>query len=160
MEPTLTKPSGDIWVTLTKPSGEIWLDASVPVLCNMAYILFDVAHVDRKDSVVPYIIYDNVVQPYRKYLCHIPAVLDGCEVLKMTVVFQPKVSVIETLFNMSTPLNPDGTNMSFERFMYLVNDPSTDRYLDMEILVELAGPDTWWRSKHELHVLMLTSIRG
>ena len=56
----------------------------------MAHIVFDVARVDRLDTVVPYLIYDEKVQPYWKPLVLLPAVRNGCQALEMTVVFQPK----------------------------------------------------------------------
>ena len=56
-------------VTLTKSSGEIWLETgAVSVRCTMSDIIFDVARVDRHDSVVPYLIYGEEVQPYWKSL--------------------------------------------------------------------------------------------
>ena len=44
-------------VTLKKTSGEIWIETdAVPVMCTMSQIIFQIARVDRRDSVVPYLI--------------------------------------------------------------------------------------------------------
>ena len=56
-------------------SGEIWIETEpLPVLCTMAHIVFDVARVDRLDTAVPYLIYEEKVQPYWKPLLGCQAV--------------------------------------------------------------------------------------
>ena len=50
-------------VTLKKTSSEIWVETEpLPVLWTTSHIVFDVARVDRHDSVVPYLIYDKTVR--------------------------------------------------------------------------------------------------
>ena len=94
-------PQGQkVKVTLKKTSGEIWVETEpLPVLCTMSHIVFDVARVDRRDSVVPYLIYDETVQPYWKSLVQFPAVRNGCQALEMTVVLQPKETPTAILFD-------------------------------------------------------------
>ena len=78
----------------------------------MAHIVFDVARVDRLDTVVPYLIYEEKVQPYWKPLLGCQAVRNGCQALEMTVVFKPKEIPIAVLFVKVEPLNEDDTDMS------------------------------------------------
>ena len=151
-------PQGkSVKVTLKKTSGEIWIETEpLPVLCNMARIVFDVAGVDRRDTVVPYLIYDAKVQPYWKSLVHFPAVRNGCQALEMTVVLQPKETPIAVLFGRVKPLNEDDTDMSFETFRNCLIDPKDERYMDMERLmnniypVDAASLDDIWLWKSQL----------
>ena len=83
---------------------------------------------DRRDTVVPYLIYDDKVQPYWKSLVHFPAVRNGCQALEMTVVFQPKETLIAKLYD------SDFINMSFEKFKNSLTDPNDFLYMDMESL--------------------------
>ena len=56
----LTTQGQRVQVPIKKTSGEIWLETEpLPVLLTISYIVFDVARVDRRDSVVPYLIYDK-----------------------------------------------------------------------------------------------------
>ena len=124
-------------LTLTKITGGIWLDDDVSVLCNIASIIFDVARVARDHAaVVPCIIYDNVAIPYWRRLCSVPAVKDGQRrVLKMTVVFQMRETLLENLFNKAKPTYWDGDEVTYDDFKCVVDDPHDMRYLDMEALV-------------------------
>ena len=128
-------------IILKKPSGEIWLETEpLPVLCTLARIVFDEAGVDRRDTVVPYLIYDDKVQPYWKSLVRFPAVRNGCQVLEMTVVLQPKEIPIAIFFGKVKPINDDGTDMSFETFRNCLVDPDNERYMDMERLMNSLDP--------------------
>ena len=89
----------------------------------MSHIVFDVARVNRHDSVVPYLIYDKKVQPYWKSLVEFPAVRKGCQALDMTVVLQPKETPIAVLFSKVKPLNEDRADMSYETFKTCLTDP-------------------------------------
>ena len=88
------------------------------------------AGVDYHDSVVPYLIYDEKVQPYWKSLIHFPAIRDGCRTLELTVVFQQKETPIALLFEKVKPLNADKTDMSYETFKNGLTDPDDNRYMD------------------------------
>ena len=128
-------------VTLKKSSGEIWMESeALPVLCTMSHIVFDMARVDRRDSVVPYLIYDEKVQPYWKSLVEFPAVRKGCQALDMTVVLQPKETPIAVLFSKVKPLNEDRADMSYETFKTCLTDPKDGRYMDMERLMNTVYP--------------------
>ena len=128
-------------VALKKTSGEIWVETEpLPVLCTMAHIVFNVARVDRRDSLVPYLIYDTRVQPYWKSLIQFPAVQNGCQALEMTVVLQPKEIPITTLFDKVRPLHEDETYMSYETFKNCLTDPLDKRYMDMEFLMNTVYP--------------------
>jgi len=130
-----------VQVTLKKTSGETWIETDpLPVLCTMSYIVFDVARVDRRDSVVPYLIYDEKVQPYWKSLMQFPAVRNGCQALEMTVVLQPKETPIAVLFDKVRPLNEDGSDMSYETFKNCLTDAKDGRYMDMERLMNTVYP--------------------
>jgi len=106
----------------------------------MSNIVFGVAQVDPRDSVVPYLIYNEKLQPYWKPLIHIPAVRNGCQALEMTVVFQPKETPIALLFNKVTPRNEDETDMSYEKFKNCLTDPKDELYMDMERLMNAVFP--------------------
>ena len=106
----------------------------------MAHIVFNVARVDRHDSVVPYLIYDNTVQAYWKPLILLPAVRNGCQALEMTVVLQPKETPISMLFDKVRPLNEDETDMSYETFKNCLTDPKDELYMDMERLMNAVYP--------------------
>ena len=95
-------------VSVKKSSGGTWLNTKpLPILSPMSYIVFEVAQVDRRDSVVPYLIYDETVQPYWKSLIQLPAVRNGCRALEMTVVLQPKeIPIAILLQSFSTKLDP------------------------------------------------------
>ena len=137
-----SNPQGQsVKVTLKESSGEIWIETEpLPVLCTMAHIVFDVARVDRLDTVVPYLIYEEKVQPYWKSLMLFPAVRNGCQALEMTVVFKPKEIPIEVLFVKVEPLNEDDTDMSFDTFKNCLTDPKDGLYMDMERLMNNIYP--------------------
>ena len=128
-------------VTVKKSSGETWLDTEpLPILSPMSYIVFEVAQVDRRDSVVPYLVYENEVQPYWKPLIDIPAIRNGCETLELTVVLQPIDTPIAVLYAKFRPLNEDSTEMSYKTFKNRLTDPEDERYLDMERLMNTVYP--------------------
>ena len=128
-------------VTVKKASGEIWVESQhLPVLCSISDIVFGVARVDRLDLVVPYLIYEETVQPYWKKLIHLPAVRNGCQAVGMTVVLQPKETPIAKLFDKVKPLNEDDTDMSFETFKNCLTDPKEELYMDMERLMNAVYP--------------------
>ena len=133
--------SQSIKVTLKNTSGEIWIETKpLPIHCTVAHIVFDVARVDRLDNVVPYLIYDEKVQPYWKPLLLFSAVRNGCQTMEMTVVFQPKETPIAILFGKVGPLNEDDTDMSFETFKNYLTDPKDARYMNMERLMNSVYP--------------------
>ena len=122
-------------------SGEIWVETEpLPVRCTISDIVFEVARVDRYDSVVPYLIYDKRVQPYWKSLRQFPTVRNGCQALEMTVVLQPKETPIAILFDKVRPLNEDNTYMSYEMFKKCLVDPLDGRYMNMERLMNTVYP--------------------
>ena len=126
-------------VTVKKSSGGTWLNTKpLPILSPMSYIVFEVARVDRRDSVVPYLVYEDEVQPYWKSLIDIPAIRNGCQTLEMTVVLQPIDTPIAVLYAKFRPLNEDSTEMSYKTFKNRLTDPEDERYLDMERLMNLA----------------------
>ena len=131
-----SNPKGQsVKVTLKESSGEIWIETEpLPVLCTMAHIVFDVARVDRLDTVVPYLIYEEKVQPYWKPLLGCQAVRNGCQALEMTVVFQPKETLIAKLYD------SEFINMSFEMFKNCLTDPKDGLYMDMERLMNNIYP--------------------
>ena len=128
-------------VTVKTASGEKWLDSEpLPILSSMSNIVFEVARVDRRDSVVPYLVYKDEVQPYWKSLIDIPAIRNGCQTLEMTVVLQPIDTPIAVLYAKFRPLNEDSTDMSYETFKNRLTDPEDARYLDMERLMNTVYP--------------------
>ena len=130
-----------IKVTLRKTSGELWMETEpLPVNCTISFIVFDVVRVNRRGSVVPYLMYDNEVQPYWRSLMEFPAVRDGCESLEIAVVFQPIETPIAVLFNTIGPVNEDNTDMSFETFKTFITDPLDRRNMDMERLMNTVYP--------------------
>ena len=135
-------PQGQrVKITLKKTSGEIWVETEpLPVLLTLSYIVFDVTRVDRHDSVVPYLIYDEKVQPYWKSLVEFPSVRKGCQAMDITVVLQPKETPIAVLFSIVKPLNEDRTDMSYETFKTSLTDPKDARYMDMERLMNTVYP--------------------
>ena len=137
-----SNPQGQsVKVTLKESSGEIWIETEpLPVLCTMAHIVFDVARVDRLDTVVPYLIYEEKVQPYWKPLLGCQAVRNGCQALEVTVKFEPKEIPIRILFDKVEPINEDDTDMSFDTFKKCVTDPKDERYMDMERLMNNIYP--------------------
>ena len=137
-------------VTLKKTSGEIWIETEpLSVFCTLACIVFDVAGVDRCDTVVPFLIYDAKVQPYWKSLVHFPAVRKrGCRVLEMTVVFQPKETLLKVLFDLHS-----NCFESFEEFRNCLNEPTCRLFMEMEELMNIIYPvhaashdDIWLRN--------------
>ena len=116
-------------VSLKKTSGEIWIETE-PLLvhCTMGHIVFDVAGVDRLDTVVPYLIYEEKVHSHGKSLMHFPTARDGCQALEMTVVFQPKETLIAELYGSRL------IETSFEKFKNSLTDPNDFLYMDMESL--------------------------
>ena len=130
-----------VTVTMKKSSGEIWFETEpMSVLCTLGHIVFDMAGVDRLDSVVPYLLFGEKVQPYWKSLVHFREVRDGCEALVLTVVLQPKEIPIASLFAKAQPQNPDKTDMSYEAFETYLLDPVGDNYMDMEYLMNTLFP--------------------
>ena len=110
------KKSWRVTVTLTKLSGDIWLEADKSVLCNLAYIVFNVARVDRRHyTVVPFIMYNDEVLPYQRRLCSIPAVRDGQRrVLNMNVVLEPREFLLDSLFKDSEELSYENNETSVD----------------------------------------------
>ena len=136
-----TPQSQEVKVTLKKTSGEIWVETKpLPVRCTLSYIVFDVARVDRFDSVVPYLIYNAKVQPYWKSLRQFTTVQNGSQALEMTVVLQPIETPIALLFDKAGPLNEDSTDMPYEKFKNCLTDPNDERYMDMERLMHTVYP--------------------
>ena len=136
-----TPQSQEVKVTLKKTSGEIWVETEpLPVRCTLSHIVFDVARVDRSDSVVPYLIYNAKVQPYWKSLRQFPTVQTGSQALEMTVVLQPIETPIALLFDKAGPLNEDSTDMPYEKFKNCLTDPNDERYMDMERLMHTVYP--------------------
>ena len=148
-------------VTVKKTSGEIWVEIDVwPVLTTLAHIVFKEARVDRFDLHVPYLIFNERVQPYWKSLMQFPLVRDGGEALELSVVFQPKETPIKSLFDQVKPfryrpgsvLDPE---MSYEKFKHCFTDPYDPRYMDMELLMNTLYPEQkvlqiWTMSTREL----------
>ena len=142
--PTLTSVTSNLQVqkvkvTLRKASGEIWVETKpLSVYCTMSCIVFDVARVDRRNSVVPYLMYDEKVQPYWKSLGEFPAVRGGCQALEMLVVFQQIETLIAILYDRIGPLSKD--DMSYEAFKNCITDHTDTRYMDMETLMNTVYP--------------------
>ena len=135
-----TMPQGkSVKVTLKTTSGKIWIETEpLPVLCTLARIVFDVAGIDRRDTVVPYLIYDTKVQPYWKSLMDFLSVRNGSPALEMTVVLQPKETCIATVFE--TLKDEAFKDMSFETFRNCVQDPKDELYMDIERLMNHIFP--------------------
>jgi len=128
-------------VTVKQTSGDLWIQTGpIPVICSINHVVFTVAEVDRRDLLVPYLLYDDAILPYWTPLFKLPRVQNGCEVLELTVVFQPKEHPIGVLFEKAQRLNDDGTDMSFEEFKKCLTDPGGRGYLNMESLMFAAYP--------------------
>ena len=137
-----SNPKGQsVKVTLKGSSGEIWIETEpLSILCTLAYIVFDVAQVERYGTGVPYLFYEEKVLPYWMPLLGFKAVRNGCQALEMTVKFEPKEIPIRILFDKVKPINEDDTDMSFDTFMKCVTDPEDELYMDMERLMNNIYP--------------------
>ena len=66
----------------------------------------------------------------------------------MTVVFQPRETLLQILFTTAKPTYWHGGEVTYEDFKYVVDDPDDTRYLDIEDLVNAVYPfDSTTRSR-------------
>ena len=132
-----------ITVTLRNEVGAIWfVTEPLSPFATLAEIVFNQANVDRHGSVVPYLYFEQTVQPYGKSLRRLPPILCGNLAIDLTVVFRPKEVPARRYFEQFGPfLNPDLTNMSFETFLLLISDPAEDdQYMCAEALMNCVFP--------------------